>query len=118
MQPGERPHGVMIPKHQMQSGEIGTPNTVVHVIPMQPYAVQYYDENGREVNTIVYKMGDTVYFDRNAERWAAGLAQAAAYIKDAVNAEQAAFSAPPTPGDDDVDVLAQEEASAHNQETP
>jgi hypothetical protein len=85
---------------------------------MHPYAVQYYDENGRECNTIVYKMGDTVYFDRNAERWAAGLARAAAYIKDAVNAEHAAFLAPTTPGDDGVDILAQEEADAQDPTTP
>jgi hypothetical protein len=108
----------MIPVQQMKSGETGAPNTVVHVIPMQPFAVQYFDEHGKETNTIVYKMGDTVYFDRNAERWAAGLAQAASYIKDAVNAENAAFLAPPTPGDDAVDVLAQEEASAQDQATP
>ena len=118
MQPGDRPHGVMVPRQQLQSGQTGVPNTVVHVVPMQPFAVQYFDEHGKETNTIVYKMGSTVYFDRNAERWAAGLSQAAAYIKDAVNAENAAFMAPPTPGDDSVDILAVEEARAQAKETP
>ncbi len=118
MLPGERPQGVTIPDQQLRSGNTGTPNTVVHIIPLQPFAVQYFDETGQEHNTIVYKAGDTVYFDRNAERWAAGLAQAASYIKDAVNAEHAAFLSPPVPTDDDVDVLATETANAENPTAP
>jgi len=110
-----RPQGVMIPDSQMRGQGTGSPNTVAHVVPMQPYAVQYFDEHGREHNTIVYKVGNVVYFDHNAERWAAGLGQAAGYIKTAVNADHAAFLSPPAPNDDHVDVLAAEEASAQAQ---
>lgn len=117
MLPGERPQGVTIPEQQMRTGNTGQPNTVAHIIPLQPFAVQYYDEHGHERSTIVYKMGDDVYFDRNAERWSAGLARAANYIKDAVNAEHAAFSSPVAPPDD-VDVLAEEVADAPHSPTP
>jgi hypothetical protein len=78
------------------------------IIPLQPFAVQYFDENGLEHRTIVYKMGDTVYYDMNAERWAAGLRQAAPYIAKAVNAEHAVMATPLAPGADQVDVLASE----------
>lgn len=119
MLPGgnQRPQGVTIPDSQLRSGETGQPNTVAHVVPMQPYAVQYFDEHGHAHSTIVWKSGDMVYFDRNAERWAAGLAQAAPYIKDAVNAEYAVQTAPEAPtGADAVDVIASEISDAQNQE--
>lgn len=115
----QRPQGVTIPESQLRSGETGQFNTVAHVIPMQPYAVQYYDEHGHAHNTIVWKSGNMVYFDRNAERWASGLAQAAPYIRDAVNAEHAVFLAPEAPTDADaVDVIASEMSNAQNQEAP
>lgn len=112
MFPGERPQGVRVPEQQLRPGGTGQPNTVGSIIPLQPYAVQYYDEYGLEHHTIVYKMGNGVYFDMNAERWAAGLRQASAFIAQAVNAEHAVLASPPAPSSDPVDVLAAEEASA------
>lgn len=113
----QRPQGVTIPDSQLRSGESGQPNTVAHVVPMQPYAVQYYDEHGHAHSTVVWRSGNMVYYDRNAERWASGLAQAAPYIRDAVNAEFAVQAAPEAPTDvDEVDVIASEIANARNQE--
>lgn len=112
MFPGDRPQGVRVPEQQLRPGGTGQPNTVGSIIPLQPFAVQYFDENGQEHHTIVYKMGNTVYFDMNAERWAAGLRQASAFIAKAVNAEHAVLMSPATPAGDAVDVLATEEASA------
>lgn len=118
MQANQRPTGVTIPDQQLRSGERGAPNTVAHIIPLQPIGVQYFDEHGVQRSTVVYKMGDTVYFDPNAERWQAGLGQASAYIKDAVNAELSAFTAPPAPAPDAVDVIAGEESNAAETPTP
>jgi hypothetical protein len=118
MFPGDRPQGVRVPDQQLRSGVTGQPNTVGQIIAMQPYAVQYYDENGQEHRTIVYKMGNSVYFDVNAERWAAGLRQASGFIAQAVNAEHAVLMSPPGPSSDAVDVLAKEEVSGQASTTP
>ncbi len=114
----QRPQGVTIPDQQLRSGERGTPNTVLHIFPLVPIGVQYCDEHGVQRSTVVYKMGDTVYFDRSAERWQAGLSEAADYIKDAVNAEHAAFLAPSAPMPDAVDVIADEESASAETPTP
>lgn len=110
MLPGERPQGVRVPESQLRSGNTGEPNTVGHIQQLIPYAVQYFDEHGQEHSTIVYKMGKTVYFDMGAERWAAGLRQAAPYITKAVNAEHAVQMAPAAPSGDPVEVIAGEQA--------
>jgi hypothetical protein len=81
-----RPQGVTLPASQLQ-GERGEPNTVYHAVPMLPVAIEYTDENGVRHKTVVYKVGKAVYIDMNADRWAAGLRPAAAYIADVVNKE-------------------------------
>lgn len=114
----DRPQGVRIPEQQLRPGGKGQPNTVGTIAPLQPFGVQYFDENGQEHHTVVYKMGDAVYFDMNAERWAAGLRQAAPYIAKAVNAEHAVLTSPVAPGPDQVDVLAAEAAGGTGAPTP
>lgn len=118
MFPAERPHGVRVPDQQLRPGGSGTPGTVGSIVPLQLYAVQYFDENGQEHHTVVYKMGPSVYFDVNAERWAAGLRQAAGFIAQAVNAEHTVLMSPPTPAGDQVDILAVEESSAKDRSAP
>lgn len=107
MYPGERPQGVRVPDSQLRSGNTGKPNSVSYAIPLVPYAVQYFDENGQQHTAIAYKMGNDVYFDLNSERWAAGLRQASKYIADAVNKEHESLNSPALPKDV-VDVIASE----------
>ena len=116
MFPG-RQQGVTVPESQRMSDQKGPPKTVAHVVPMQPYAVQWFDERGNAHNDIVYKIGNMVYYDRNAESWASGLQQASDFIKNAVNAEHAVAFSPPAPTSDTVDVLAMEQANASDSET-
>ena len=111
----DRPQGVRVPDQQLRTGGTGQPNTVGSIIPFQPYAIQYYDENGEEHRTVVYKMGDNVYVDMNAERWAAGFRSASAFIAKAVNAHHAVLTAPLGPTKDSVDVLAEEAAHGESQ---
>ena len=99
-----RPQGVQVPQQQLAPDETGPPNTVRHVVPMIPCAVQYFDEHGQAHNTIVYKIGKAIYFDPNAERWAAGLRQSADYIVQAVERELSAMQAP-VPTEDKVEVI-------------
>lgn len=104
----QRPVGVTIPEQQLRTGKTGPPNTVTNIVPLQPVGVQYYDQNGVQKSTVVYRMGNDVYFDANAERWQASLSRAADFIQTAVNAEFAVLQAEPAPGLDTVDVLAKE----------
>ena len=99
-----RPQGVQVPQGQLSPDEMGPANTVKHVIPMIPCAVQYFDEHGKAHNTIVYKIGSAIYFDMNAERWASGLRGAADYIVEAVEKELSAHAAS-VPDEDKVDVM-------------
>lgn len=114
----DRPQGVRIPEQQLRGTDKGEPNTVKHVIPLALYAIQYFDENGQEHRTVVYKLGNDVYYDLNAERWASGLRQAASFVSKAVNEEHGALISPPTPTADPVDVLAVEESSGKASASP
>lgn len=92
-----RPQGVTLPASQLQ-GDRGEPNTVFHVMPMIPVAVEYSDETGVKHRTVVYKVGKAVYFDSNADRWAANLRPAAPFLAQAVlkEVESAEASIPAT----------------------
>lgn len=114
MQMFQRNQGVQTPAGQLSEGT-GEPNTVAHAVPMQLFALQYCDEHGKVHDTIAYKAGSIVYMDMNAERWASGLRQASAYIRDAVlsSAAQEDDSAP-VPQNDDVDIVSDETADAQD----
>lgn len=118
----ERNQGVRIPEGQLSSGR-GEPNTISHAVPMIPYAIQYFDENGEAHATVAYKAGEIVYMDMNAERWAAGLRQASSFIKEAVlrmDASMLSGTALDTgvPQVDAVDVVSGETANNAGDPTP
>jgi len=118
MQLFERSQGVRVPDGQLSSGK-GEPKTVAHVVPMQPFAIEYCDEHGDKHATIAYKIGDVVYMDMNAERWAAGLRQASPFIKDAVERVASADTNAPVPEKDDVDIVSDKtDSDASDQATP
>ncbi len=101
--------GVTIPQGQLSSGR-GEPNTIKHAVAMVPYAIQYFDEHGEAHNTVAYKVGDIVYMDMGAERWASNLKQASDFIKEAV-LDMAANNSDvslPVPDKDAVDVVSAE----------
>lgn len=45
-------------------------NTLLHCAPVQMFAIQMGDEQGRNVQTIVFKIGNAIYVDPNGEEWA------------------------------------------------
>lgn len=80
-----RNQGVRIPEGQ--GAERGTPKTVRHVMPVEWFAVQWFDENGRSHEEISCRVGSTVYLAPNGEQWSAGLKRAAPWLTDHVNRE-------------------------------
>jgi hypothetical protein len=62
-------------------GTAGAPRTVTHVVPIEQYAIQYFDETGvRRVNILI-KVGDQLYFPPNGAEWAASLKPAAEWVR-------------------------------------
>lgn len=95
--------GVQIPAGQLQEEGLAPPKTVLHVAPAQMVAVQYADEHGKKHNTVLLKVGDTVYHAPDGERWASGLKQAAGWLASAVTAEVDSNSVS-VPNNDKVDI--------------
>lgn len=62
----------------------GQPRTVANVVPLEQYAVQYYDENGTPRVNILIKVGDQMYFPPNGIDWAASLKPCAEWVKKGV----------------------------------
>ncbi len=87
----------------------GAPRTVAAVVPLEQFAVHYYDENGTPRTNILIKVGDKFYFAPQGLEWAASLKPAAEWVKKGVLAvigtkEQDA-PADPLPKEDAVDVM-------------
>lgn len=88
----------------------GAPRTVANVVPLEQYAVQYFDENGTQRVNILIKVGDQLYFPPNGIDWAASLKPAADWVKKGVLAKIGeGGQAEPLPKDDNVDVMGDEE---------
>lgn len=102
--------GVQIPAGQLQEDGIAEPKTVLHIAPAQMVAVQYADEHGKKHNTVLLKVGDTVYHAPDGERWAAGLKQASGWLANAVIAEIDSGSVS-VPDKDNVDIYPQDSVS-------
>jgi len=91
----------------------GSPRTVANVVPMEQYAVQYFDENGTPRVNVLVKVGDQFYFPPNGIDWAASLKPAAEWVKKGVLAKIGnGQSVDPLPKSDAVDVMAGEEDDA------
>lgn len=103
-----RPQGVRIPEGQ--GAERGAPKTVSHVIPVEWFAVQWFDEYGRAHEEISCRVGTTVYLAPNGEQWSAGLKRAAPWLTDHVNRELNSRKAS-VPESDSVDVMGGDDAN-------
>jgi hypothetical protein len=97
--------GVTIPDSQLAS-ERGTPNTVLHVLKGETFAVNYVDEQGRVRAAVVTKFGDTVYFAANSEQWASQLRPASDWMQKAIESKIIHLSTEDIPKEDTVDVVA------------
>lgn len=47
--------------------------TVQHCMPVQMFAVEIGDEEGKKITTVAFKVGDMLYTDPNGESWAGSL---------------------------------------------
>lgn len=87
----------------------GTPRTVAAVVPLEQFAVHYYDENGTPRTNVLIKVGEKYYFAPNGIEWAASLKPAAEWVKKGVLAvignKEPAAPAEPLPKEDPVDVM-------------
>jgi hypothetical protein len=45
-------------------------NTLLHCAPAQMFAIQMGDEQGRRIQTMVFRIGNMLYVDPNGEEWA------------------------------------------------
>lgn len=124
----ERQQGVRIPPGQRQEQGTAEPKTVLQTVPAQMVAVQYADENGDLHNTVLLRVGKSVYHTPNGEEWASRLKPAAGWLADHVISEVDSESVP-LPTEDKVDVMPQDsvtmavqsgikEIDAQDQETP
>lgn len=97
-------------------GVIGTtaePNvapvkTLTHCEPVKMFAVEFGDEQGKEIRTVVFKVGDVIYVDPNGEQWARSLrvvAKTSWLYKQLTAAVAAKEEVTEVPKDDAVDVM-------------
>jgi hypothetical protein len=69
--------GVRLPDAQTKEPPTGQPMmTVNHMVETKIFAVQIIDEEGRPVNTVAYKIGETWWTDPQGEAWARTLMKA------------------------------------------
>lgn len=68
--PSPRMQGVLPTTPRAQYGDSKRVN---HVIPMEMFAVQYTNDAGKVIDTVVFKMGGQWYRDPNGEAWAGKL---------------------------------------------
>lgn len=83
----------------------GNPRTVLQVVPLEQFAVHYYDENGTARTNILIKVGDQFYFPPNGIEWAQSLKPAADWVKKAVLTKISAPLNEPLPPKDAVDII-------------
>lgn len=103
-----RNQGVTIPKGQRNAGlEKGPPNTIGAIAEVKQYAVQWFDEAGKQHPDMWVRIGNIWYKPVNSEEWASEIGQ----VKDTFINQAEAMVAPKAgkdaaPTEDSVDVVA------------
>jgi len=112
---------VQVPASQIRDvTSRGEPMTVKQVVRGQMVAVQWFDEAGRKHNEVWFQVGEVIYQPPDSERWASDLRPVKAKLANQVLAR---LNPPLTingslPVEDDVDVLAGEQAKEDAKDTP
>ena len=79
---------------------------MANVVPLEQFAVQYFDENGTPRVNILIKVGEQYYFPPNGIDWAASLKPAADWVRKGVLAKIGhGGQSEPLPKTDGVDVV-------------
>lgn len=82
--------------------------TVQHCVPVQMYAIEIGDEEGRKITTVAFKVGDALYVDPNGEQWTASLrtvSKTTWLYKQLMEVTDALEVVAEVPNEDSVDVL-------------
>lgn len=51
----------------------GEPKTLVHIQPLQMFALEYFGDKGEKITTVAFKLGDQLFLDPQGEAWASRL---------------------------------------------
>jgi hypothetical protein len=79
-------------------------NSLLHLVPMEQFAIQYVDGGGDLRTGVVVKVGNAYYVPENSEQWTNGLKPAADWLRDIVKARLESKEA--VPSSDGVDLMA------------
>lgn len=109
-----RPTGVTIPKGQINAGlENGPPNTIGNIVEAKQYAVQWFDETGKQHVDVWFKAGNVWYKPPQSEEWASQLGPVKdVFVKQAESMIGIQAAPADAPTKDAVDVVAESVAAS------
>jgi hypothetical protein len=84
------------------------PKTIQHMVPMEMFAVEIGDENGRRKRVLAFRVGNTWFHDPSAEPWFDRLKQidAKTWLAKSLEERFQSVNAPVSvPKEDTVDIL-------------
>lgn len=91
------------PRREMAPANVPN-NSLLHLVPMEQFAIQYVDGDGQVRTGVVVKVGNAYYIPENAESWTNNLKPATDWLRDIVKARLESKEA--VPSSDAVDLMA------------